>query len=1011
MKFAKKKHLKYIILLSCVFISFLCILGFIKATDRKIYIENGVLDLQHWDAGRDGILSLSGKWDFYWKQLLSYREIAAGKPKPDLTVDVPSYWNSYKIDGKVLPGFGYGTYMLKVVNATAGRPLALRMPVCTTAYELYINNRLTSSDGKVGMDREHFSPGCKPQEVEFVPAERSFIIIVHVANFVYFQGGMGYVVNLGTPEQIRAMDKSNADSDLFLIGALTIMALYNIIIFLLRREEKSVIYYVLICVLSACMTAISGDYLIYRLIPSIGFNAILAIYYTILCWSAVSCALCLGELYPEESSKKVLRGMSLYAGVMSLIILMTPVSVFSRMFLLMLAVSILVSAYCIFIACAAFIKDKNGAFVMLLGTLAVIVCLAHSILFNSNAGKLGLFILLFLQALVLAGRLISAYRNEQGLSQKLLLMDKVKDEFLANTSHELRTPLNGILGITEAMLKEKEGELNGSQRRNLSIIAGSSRRLANLVNDILDYSKMKNGDTSLFVRPIRLNGLIYNAVNVFRQLSVAKDFEIVCEIPDELPLVMGDENRVVQILYNLIGNAAKFTAKGYIKISAAKNGDMLEIRICDTGEGIPHDKLEDIFKSFEQVDNSLTRRYGGTGLGLPITKQLVELQGGNIWVESQLGEGSRFYFTLPIAKGNNESGEKHNQVLELTAAALDEAVAKLERVDSDINVLIVDDDPVNMQAAAALLKTEGYGYTAVGSGRAALENLKGNARFSMVIIDVMMPEMSGYELCRKIRENKSLFELPVLMLTAKAATKDVVLGFEAGANDYLPKPFEAEELLARVRTLTNLKTSVDRAIAAETAFLQAQIKPHFFFNTLNTISSYCDTDPMLAQKLIDDFSSYLRETFNFKSIEMYQPLERELSLVNAYIEIQKARFGDELRVSFDIDPFVNEKIPFLSIQPLVENAIGHGVRKERGEGSVKITIKKVDEGVLIAVEDDGQGIPQERLERLLVDEAAGGIGLWNIDRRLKKLYGKGLTIESVHGKGTRVYYIIPAEVA
>ncbi len=1020
----KKRLLLFLSSVVISIIAIICIFIFSKPDTNRIYPENGVLDLKSWKPELEGVLSLSGQWDFYWERFLTYQEVAAGSTVPDVTVDTPSVWNSYKINGKNLPGFGYGTYLLKVENAPEGKSLALRMPTFSTAYELYINDRLVSSNGRVSTSREEFSPGYKPWVVEFTPAEASFELIIHTSNFTYARGGMWYAINMGTPEQIRSMDKTIADKDLFLFGALSLMALYYLSIFLMRREDKSSLYFVIMCVIFASRTVIYGDFLIYRLLPFISFEAIIAVDYITLCWFSVCSAFMIGELFPEENNKKVLKTAFIYASAMTMLFLLTPISFYTRLVYIVQLAAILFGAYSIFTLSVAFLRGKKDSLVVLLGALAVIVCAIHDVMYQnnvilSNVGELvpfGLFILLFLQSFILARRSSEAFRNVHALSQKLLKLDKIKDEFLANTSHELRTPLSGILGITEAMLKGSDGELSSRQKQNLSIIAGSSRRLANLVNDILDYSKMKNGDILLNIRPIQMEGLLHTVVNVFKQLSQSKEYDVISEIPGGLPPVLADENRVVQILYNLVGNAVKFTVRGCVKVSARKTGDMLEVCVSDTGEGIPENKLTDIFKPFEQVDTSLTRRHGGTGLGLPITKYLVELQGGAIRVESHPGAGSRFYFTLPVANtalkepdvalGENEP----DRTMQELAVSLEKTPARMETPEGSIQVLLVDDDSVNLQAAAAILRLGGYAVTMASSGKAALAELERHADCSLVILDVMMPEMSGYEVCRKIREDKSNFELPVLMLTAKASTEDMVLGFDAGTNDYLPKPFEPEELLARARTLTGLKASVDKAMAAEVAFMQAQIKPHFLFNTLNTISSFCDTDPEHAQRLIDDFSNYLRQSFDFKSLEMYVSLERELSLVRSYVEIEKARFGDKLRVIFDIDDGIVARILFLSIQPLVENAIIHGLRKKGGKGTVAISVKKVSEGVRVVVEDNGCGIQPDRLAVLLMPEAGRGIGLWNIERRLKKLFGKGLTIESLPGKGTRVAYIVPSEV-
>lgn len=192
-----------------------------KKNSNRLHPTDGVLNLKDWDPKQDGVLSLSGQWDFYWERFLTCQDIEADSIAPDIVAKVPGVWNSYKINGKGLPGFGYGTYVLKVINAPRQSPLALRIPTFSTAYELYINEELVSGNGRVGTGREEYEPGYLPRVVEFTPEEESFYLIFHVSNFTYARGGMWYAIPMGTPEQIQRADQGIADRDLFLFGALS----------------------------------------------------------------------------------------------------------------------------------------------------------------------------------------------------------------------------------------------------------------------------------------------------------------------------------------------------------------------------------------------------------------------------------------------------------------------------------------------------------------------------------------------------------------------------------------------------------------------------------------------------------------------------------------------------------------------------------------------------------------------------------------------------------------------
>lgn len=1023
-----KKHLIRVLVMMITAAALLTLLFFLSYPVKppRIVPVQGRLDLQNWDPAGSELISLDGEWEFYWNKLLGPEEIASGLVQPDLMATVPKVWNSYELQGEELPGFGYATYRLQIENAPREIPLALRIDTVSTAYKFYIEDRILSVNGSLGVEEGPFKPEYRPEVVEFVAEDGTLDLIAQVANYVYARGGMWDSVYLGSAEQVRRLDRNIEGKDLLLIGSLSMMGIYYFSMFFLRRQDKSSLFLLFMCLVFIARIMVLGDYVIYRLLPEIPFAAIIFIEYFTLSWFPIFGSLLVGELFPQETSPKVLTVFLVYGALMAVIFLLTPVWFYTENIHLVQGGALVTGLYTIWCLSRALQRRRPDSLLVLIGAIAVILCATRDVLYHNNIifsdfGELvqiGLFILLALLSFILSRRSAEAFENVEALSEKLIVLDRIKDEFLANTSHELRAPLNGILGLAQAVEREGEGELSREQEQNLAIIVNSCRRLINLVNDILDYSKLKHGDIHLNLQPIRLDSLIQTVLETLEHSGATGGCNITCHLPEDLPYVLGDENRIVQILYNLLGNAVKFTAEGSVKVSVQRAGDLVEVSVEDTGPGIPQDKLEDVFKSFEQVDTSLSRK-GGTGLGLAITKRLVELQGGTIWVTSELGSGSTFSFTLPIAAPSQnparavakpKTSDGFFALPELAASVLEERTVTGGKAGQGGRILLVDDDNSALQSTSALLGLHGYGVSAINRGKDALVRLEQDRDYSLVILDVMMPEMSGYELCRTIRQSRSAFELPILMLTGRASTDDLVMGFEAGANDYLLKPFEPGELLARVRTLIKLKTAMDETIASELAFMQAQIKPHFLYNTLNTISSFCDTAPDQAGHLIDELANYLRKSFDFRRQGMYVPIEDELGLVQSYVAIEQARFGPDLKVDFALGEISGARILSLSIQPLVENAIRHGIRKKGGRGTVTVSVENVGEGLRVCVSDDGVGISAEELSKLLKPGSTHSVGLSNIDLRLKRLFGKGLAIESELGRGTRVSFVIPEEV-
>ncbi|MCJ8270084.1 MAG: ATP-binding protein, partial [Psychrosphaera sp.] len=406
------------------------------------------------------------------------------------------------------------------------------------------------------------------------------------------------------------------------------------------------------------------------------------------------------------------------------------------------------------------------------------------------------------------------------VNRKLQRLDKLKDEFLANTSHELKTPLNGIIGLAESLIDGVAGQLPENANRNLAMVVASGKRLSNLVNDILDFSKLKNRNLTLNTKPVDLKSLVEVVLTLSRPLVGDKELKLINAISDDIPAILADEDRVQQILYNLVGNAIKFTVAGEVTVGALvlvnkDLGEQVSISVTDTGIGIAQDQFATIFDSFEQVEGHDQRQYSGTGLGLAVSKQLVQLHGGSIGVKSTLGFGSTFSFSLPKTRDAIQAD-----------ICTEQAIARLQRLDygtvltpqqnvdnrigqnrsgqsvdqSLFRILLVDDEPVNRQVLLNHLSLQNYQLTEVTGGQEALDAIENQGPFDLVLLDIMMPKVSGYQVCEKLRETYPATDLVVIFLTAKNQVVDLVQSFEVGANDYLSKPVSKYELLTRVET-------------------------------------------------------------------------------------------------------------------------------------------------------------------------------------------------------------------
>ena len=422
------------------------------------------------------------------------------------------------------------------------------------------------------------------------------------------------------------------------------------------------------------------------------------------------------------------------------------------------------------------------------------------------------------------------------------LSDKLKDQFLANVSHEIRTPMNGVLGMAHLLSKTNPTR---EQAEYIDAIKLSANNLMVIINDILDFSKINAGKIEFSENEFHLRNLIKGVIQILQVKANEKGLQLGCTIDYNLKdKLIGDPIRLNQILVNLLGNALKFTDTGKVSLDIRlleqkENICKLRIKVTDTGIGIPEDKLNTIFESFEQVGNN-KRRFEGTGLGLTIVKQLVELQGGTINVKSQLHIGTEFNLELNFKSGNNEISSDAKKLIE-----------EIKPGDySNVSVLIVEDNQVNQLLIKNMLKKFGFTYldTAI-NGRSALDKLKVN-HYDVVLMDIQMPDLDGYEITKEIRLRlgKEIRNIPVIAITADASEKEKAKAKEVGMDDYIVKPYSHEELFS---VLLKYVQPISKAVSQSSDMVSAR-NLELRMNT-NFLDKYTGGDQDLAIQLIEIF--------------------------------------------------------------------------------------------------------------------------------------------------------------
>jgi signal transduction histidine kinase/CheY-like chemotaxis protein/HAMP domain-containing protein len=378
----------------------------------------------------------------------------------------------------------------------------------------------------------------------------------------------------------------------------------------------------------------------------------------------------------------------------------------------------------------------------------------------------------------------NAYEISQQTLEEMKELDRVKSQFLANMSHELRTPLNSVIGFSRVILKGIDGPINETQEQDITAIYNSGLHLLNMINEILDLSKIEAGKMELQIDDVEISNVVNNAVNSASGLIKGKPIQLVTRVEPDLPSIKGDELRLSQVLTNLLGNAVKFTEKGSITIEAGlhhteDNADEILITVADTGIGIAPEDQGKLFQRFSQVDDSPTRRTGGTGLGLSIARSLVELHGGRIGLlSSDTNLGSTFYFTIPVKR--------------------EPAIQVVQDLPPGENIILsIDDDPQVITLYERFLKPYGYEVVALTNPELAVDRARELKPFA-ITLDIMMPDKDGWQVLSELKKDEETRNIPVMICSI---LEEEEKGFNLGASEYLVKPFLHDDLANAIKRL------------------------------------------------------------------------------------------------------------------------------------------------------------------------------------------------------------------
>lgn len=977
----------------------------LEVSEGEVFLKTNKFDVKT-------VYNLDGEWAFYPYELVRPNEINRFDKSFEV---VPSNWD-VALQNEDESTIGYGTYHLKIhlpENYTGD--IGFYFYDVYTSAKIYVNNKLMGTKGFVSANSEDYVGNIQPFSVTYRPNSNEVNLLIQVSNYeLPNYAGILKSVKFGSGQAITDFKNDFELIQIIMIILFYIHALYGLILFAMGNRKKEIVYFVLIAFASV-ITIMFDDSLIglygYELslestikLKNIGYSLI-----------PIFVLMTMKHLFSRSFDSKGIKSLIFLNVLVIALTIIIPLNYTIYMLFVSNILSLIIYFSIFYISIKNQFYDKKYYKLVIFLNLCLVSGTLSGIIFNVSNLEVAFYpfelIFVFMGLTVLLFKYIMDETEQiKELSQNLKQVNDLKKLFLNSISKELRIPIQQITNITNTLLGKK-----GNYDEQLELISIANRHMQITLNNLLDISQIYDNKLKLNKQPVALKSIVDLVIPIFNFAQV-KRIDIRQKIPLSLSKLCADENRMIQILFILINNALHYLEQGWILIEAEEKDHAISISVSDNGSGITEEFIDDIFNPYINDPKSKGRR--NTGIDLFICRQLVRIHGGELTVESEEDKGSKFNFTIPVYNANKEV-LKEPSTIDHLITSFDEELFNANTGEHYQNqkhpkknneyarILLVDHNQMNLEVMSRILSDNNAVVTAI-SGEEAVEKIQSNT-FDVVVSDVLIPDLSGFELTKRIRKRYTSYELPIILMSSSTIMNEKYIAFSVGANDFILKPVDMIELQSRINSFVMLKKSIKSRLDMEAAWLQAQIRPHFLFNTLSSIISLSYTDQEAMINLLNDLSTYLRMSFRSSNTDSVVPLVEELELVYAYLEIEKARFGDRVNVIISIDQSKELFIPPIALQTIVENAIRHGVLSKTEGGTLFITLEYGEDFAKLIVKDNGIGMDRVLIQNLLEGKMEGrtGIGISNTDERLKRLFGKGLSIESEPGNGTTITIYLP----